>query len=723
AYRILTEELGFDPHDIIFDPNVFAVATGIAEHRTYGIDFIEAVRRIKQELPGSLTSGGISNVSFSFRGNNRVREAMHAVFLYHAIAAGLDMGIVNAGQLAVYEEIDPSLRELIEDVLFDRDEHATEKLVETAAAVGSEEQSASSDTSWQDEPVEKRLAHALVRGIDGHVERDAEEARQMLGSALAVIEGPLMNGMNEVGDLFGSGKMFLPQVVKSARVMKKAVAYLTPFVEQETKGAGETSHRGTIVLATVKGDVHDIGKSIVGVVLQCNNYRVLDLGVMVPADTILDTAEAEKADIVGLSGLITPSLAEMVHVAGEMERRGMSRPLLIGGATTSKVHTAVKVEPAYRGPVIHVRDASLAPNVCRKLMSAGLKQEYADEIRAEYERTRQEHKRKQTAVKLLSLKEAQQNRLRSDWGTYMPPKPQRMGMTVYESYPLHELLDYLDWTFFFKAWELDRAYPAILDDPRYATQARRLMNDAQALLDSIIADNALTVRAVIDLAPANARDVEDIEVYTDESRDQVRYVIHTLRQQHRKPQGSANRSLADYVAPRGVADYVGGFAITAGIGLDALVAEFEERNDSYSVILAKILADRLAEACAERLHELVRKDLWGYEPQESLDAKALFAVKYRGIRPAPGYPACPDHSEKEPLLASLGGPEQTGITLTENGAMSPPASVCGYYFAHPQAKYFGVTGIAADQLASYASRKGMSVEEARRWLGYLVAER
>lgn len=723
SIRALVDHAGYSPSDVIIDPNVFALATGIPEHRTFGKDFIEAVRAIKQQHPGVRTSGGISNVSFSFRGNNPLRESIHAVFLYHAIRAGLDMGIVNAGQLSVYEDIGPQLRERIEDVIFDRHPESTERLIDAASDVNPGHAREEKTALWRESPVEERLGYALVHGITDWVDADTAEAHARLGTALAVIEGPLMNGMNTVGELFGSGRMFLPQVVKSARVMKKAVAYLAPILERENAaGAAAPSTRATVVLATVKGDVHDIGKSIVGVVLQCNNYRVIDLGVMVPSHEILDAAVHERADLVGLSGLITPSLEEMSRVASEMKRRGMNVPLLIGGATTSRVHTAVKIAPSYDHPVVHVRDASLAPEVCRRLTSPATRDSYAATVADDYRAAREDFARRSTAAPVLTLAQARANRPAVDWRAYQPPVPHTTGITAFSDYPLNELTPYIDWTFFFRAWQLDRSYPAIMDDPSLGVQARKLYEDAQRMIERIVAGKLLTARAVIGLFPANSLGVEDIALYDSPSRERTVLTIRTLRQQHRKEPGSAHRSLADHVAPidSGLVDYAGAFAATAGIGAEQLAGRFAADGDDYSSILVKVLADRFAEALAERLHERVRREFWGYAPDERLNATALFGVKYRGIRPAPGYPACPDHSEKKPLFDALGVEAATGMSLTENGAMSPAASVCGYYFAHPESRYFGIVGIGEDQLTEYANRKGIGIEQARKWLGYLT---
>jgi 5-methyltetrahydrofolate--homocysteine methyltransferase len=719
AYRILTEEVAFPPEDIIFDPNVFAIATGIEEHDDYGVDFIEAVREISSTLPHAKTSGGISNVSFSFRGNNAVREAIHAVFLYHAIRAGLTMGIVNAGQLAVYDEIDEDLREAVEDVVLNRRPDSTERLLALAEKyrergnAGSDEK----DLEWRGWSVEKRLEHALVKGIAEFVEEDTEEARLQAGRPLDVIEGPLMEGMNVVGDLFSSGKMFLPQVVKSARVMKKAVAYLIPFIEENNGGEPRKSN-GTIVMATVKGDVHDIGKNIVGVVLQCNNFEVIDLGVMVPSAKILQTAREKGADAIGLSGLITPSLDEMVHNAKEMQREGFDIPLLIGGATTSRTHTAVKIAPGYEQPVIHVKDASRAVGVVQNLVSEGRKADYAEQIAADYERVRRKHEGRRSKTTLATLESARANRTKIDWEGYTPPKPNFLGVQTFDHYALQELRPYIDWTPFFHSWQLKGSYPKILDDLEKGPEARELFADAQGLLDRIIAEKWLTARAAFGLFPANALEYDSIEIYTDESREEVLATLDFLRQQKQKPPGRPNRSLADFVAPRntGLEDYIGLFAVTTGLGADEVALRFEEDNDDYNAIMVKALADRLAEAFAELMHWRVRTECWGYAADEDLDNEALIREEYRGIRPAPGYPACPEHTEKRTLWRLLDVENNAGIMLTESCAMSPGAAVSGYYFSHPDANYFGVAEIGRDQVEDYAERKGWTLREAEKWL-------
>jgi len=724
AYDILVNRVGFPPQDIIFDPNIFAVATGMEEHNGYGLAFIDAARWIRQNLPLAHVSGGVSNLSFSFRGNELVREAMHSVFLYHAIAAGMDLGIVNAGQIAVYDDLDPQLREACEDVVLNRRADAAERLLALAERQrGHGKERKEADLSWREWPVEKRLAHALVHGITDFIEADVEEARRKLPRPLAVIEGPLMDGMNIVGDLFGSGRMFLPQVVKSARVMKQAVAYLMPYMEQERDGRAHVSTNGKIVLATVKGDVHDIGKNIVGVVLQCNNYEVVDLGVMVPAEKILHAAIAEQADIVGLSGLITPSLDEMCHVAAEMERQGFEIPLLIGGATTSRVHTAVKIHPNYnRGQAIYVNDASRAVGVASALMARDARARYVTDIRSEYARLAAAHARGEDNKQRLSLAAARANALKLDWsGTYAPPLPQLLGTRSFVDVPAAELVDYIDWTPFFATWELTGKYPAILNDPKLGEAARGLYADAQAMLQRITTEGWFTTRAVIGLWPANS-DGDDILVFADEARKTPIATLHTLRQQLARREGRANVALADFVAPRasGLADYIGAFAVTAGIGEVTVVERFKHANDDYSAIIAKALADRLAEALAERMHQQVRREFWGYDASEALSNEELIAERYRGIRPAPGYPAQPDHTEKATVFALLGGENAIGVKLTESFAMWPGASVCGLYFSHPESYYFGVGKIARDQVEDYARRKGQKLAETERWLAPIL---
>lgn len=722
AYRILTQEIGFPPQDIIFDPNIFAIGTGIAEHNEYAINFIEATKQIKALCPGVKISGGVSNVSFSYRGNNAVREAMHASFLYHAIRAGMDMGIVNAGMIEVYEEVDPVLLKLVEDVIFNRDPDATEALTTYADEVKTKGKTIIREQAWREENVKERLKHALVKGITEYIEQDTEEARQMYERPLDVIEGPLMDGMNVVGELFGQGKMFLPQVVKSARVMKTAVAYLTPFIEAEKK-YGEQTFKGKILMATVKGDVHDIGKNIVGIVLACNNYEILDLGVMVPAEKILRIAVEEKVDIIGLSGLITPSLDEMVHVAAEMERQGFELPLLIGGATTSRLHTALKIEPKYnKGPVVHVLDASKCVGVASSLLSEDKvkRSVFVEETRVNYEQMRIAREGKQTK-RFLSLSAARANRFLPDWATYSPSIPRTKGVWTLKNYDLAELRKYIDWTPFFSSWQLSGRYPQILKDPIVGIEAKKLWNDAQKMLDQLIAEKWIKANAVVGLFPANS-DMDDIIIYTDESRKEVLMRVHHLRQQVMKASGQSNYCLSDFVAPveSGKADYIGGFAVTAGLEIENKVREFEKMHDDYSAILLKALADRFAEAFAERMHERMRKEWWGFVPEEKLGNDELIAEKYRGIRPAPGYPACPDHTEKTLLFDLLNATEDAGIILTESMAMYPAASVSGWYFSHPDSKYFPVSGIDRDQLEDYAARKGMTVREAERWLGPLL---
>ncbi len=723
AYRLLTEQAGFPPQDIIFDPNIFAVATGIAEHDNYAVDFIEAARRIKAGLPHALISGGVSNVSFSFRGNNPVREAIHSVFLYHAIRAGMSMGIVNAGQLAIYEEIPAELRERVEDVILNRRPDATERLLEIADQYKDDSPSPSGrgargeGVDWRSWPVAKRLEHALIKGIDEFIETDTEEARQQAERPLHVIEGPLMDGMNVVGDLFGAGKMFLPQVVKSARVMKKAVAYLIPYIEAE-QATGERRSNGRIVLATVKGDVHDIGKNIVGVVLQCNNFEVVDLGVMVPAQKILDTARERGADMIGLSGLITPSLDEMVNVAREMSRQGFTTPLLIGGATTSGMHTAVKIDPQYAGPVVYVKDASRAVGVAQNLIGLDSRDGFIARTKADHAQKREQHANRRNREPLLPLARVRANRSLIDWHGYRPIRPSFLGVRAFADYPLAELVERIDWTPFFHAWELRGRYPAIFDDSEQGEHARHLFADAQAMLDKIITDRWLVARAVIGFFPANRTGEDDIALYTDDSRDRVLLTLYHLRQQNPKPAGKPHYCLADWIAPResGVADYLGAFAVTAGIGIDERVREFERAHDDYSAIVLKALADRLAEAFAERLHERVRQEFWGYAADETLSNEDLIAENYQGIRPAPGYPACPDHTEKGLLWSLLDVNRTAGIHLTEHFAMTPTAAVSGWYFSHPEARYFGVGRLDRDQVADYARRKGWTVAEAEKWL-------
>ncbi len=722
AYELLTQRADFPTSDIVFDPNVLTVATGLDEHRNYAIDFLEAIRWIKANLPGTRVSGGISNVSFSFRGNNAVREAMHAAFLYHAIRAGLDMAIVNAGQLAVYEEIEPELRERVEDVLLNRREDATERLVDFAASVKAKGRTPVEEKAWRADPVTKRLEHALVHGITDYIDQDTEEARQHFARPLEVIEGPLMAGMSVVGDLFGAGKMFLPQVVKSARVMKKAVAYLMPFMEAEKSADAKPQAR--IVMATVKGDVHDIGKNIVGVVLQCNNYEVIDLGVMVPAAKILETARERQADIIGLSGLITPSLDEMVHVAQEMERQEFHLPLLIGGATTSRAHTAVKIAQHYHETVAHVLDASRAVGAVSALLNPDAKVKFDATTRADYERLRREHAGRTRDKKMLQLDQARANRLTIDWKSYEPPVPEFLGGRVLATAPtqpmeeisLSTLVDYIDWSPFFHTWELRGRYPAILDDAVVGEQARELLADAQELLTRIVEENLLTARGAYGFWPANSLG-DDVNIYRDESRAEVSARFHFLRQQMQKPPGQSNYCLADFVAPEGSErrDYLGGFAVTAGIGADELAQRFQAEHDDYSAIMAKALADRLAEAFAEYLHREARR-AWGFGADEGLTTDDLIRERYRGIRPAPGYPASPDHVEKRTLFDLLSVEERSGIHLTESFAMHPGASVSGLYFSHPESRYFAVGKIERDQAGDYAARKGESLGEIEKWL-------
>ncbi|AUZ55334.1 methionine synthase [Stenotrophomonas acidaminiphila] len=714
AYRILVEQVGFPPQDIIFDPNIFAVATGIEEHDNYAVDFIEATRIIKRTLPHCHVSGGVSNVSFSFRGNETVRQAIHAVFLYHAIRAGMDMGIVNAGALPIYDDLEPELRERVEDVILNRRRDGTERLLEIAERYkGRKGEKKAEDLGWRDRPVRERLAHALVHGLDSWVEADTEEARQQASRPLDVIEGPLMDGMNVVGDLFGAGKMFLPQVVKSARVMKKAVAYLLPFIEAEKLRTGDVGKsNGKIVMATVKGDVHDIGKNIVGVVLACNNFEVIDLGVMVPAQKILDTARAENADLIGLSGLITPSLEEMSHVAREMQRQGFSTPLLIGGATTSRAHTALKIDPHYAAPTVWVKDASRAVGVAQSLISPELRGAFVAANDADYADIRQRHRNRGDAKRLVSLEHARGQRFRCDWAQYVPPVPAQPGVHVFEDWPLQDLLPFIDWTPFFSAWELAGKFPAILDDEIVGTQASALYRDARAMLDTIIKEKWLTARAVFGLWPANSRG-DDVVVSLPDGET----TLHFLRQQVDKPAERPDFCLADFIAPQdsGRQDWIGAFAVTAGIGIEPHVARFEADHDDYNAILLKALADRLAEALAERLHHRVRTGYWGYAAGEALDNEALIAEQYVGIRPAPGYPACPEHSEKRTLFALLGA-EGIGMSLTESFAMLPTAAVSGYYFSHPQSQYFVVGRVSKEQVADYARRKGVDRAQAERWL-------
>ncbi|WP_250460928.1 methionine synthase [Microbulbifer litoralis] len=719
SYDVLVDKVGFAPNDIIFDPNIFAVATGIEEHNNYAVDFIQAAEWIRANLPGASISGGVSNVSFSFRGNNPVREAIHSVFLYHAIKAGLNMGIVNAGQLAVYDELPEELREKVEDVILNRNPDATEALLDIAEKYRGDGSASArkEDLSWRELPVKKRIEHALVKGINNYIEEDTEEARAQATRPLDVIEGPLMDGMNVVGDLFGEGKMFLPQVVKSARVMKQAVAYLQPYIEAEK--TEDSKPNGRILMATVKGDVHDIGKNIVGVVLACNNYEVIDLGVMVPAETILQTAKEKQCDIIGLSGLITPSLDEMVHVAAEMERQGFDIPLLIGGATTSKAHTAVKIDPQYhRNQTVYVADASRAVGVASNLISDELRPAYVKGIREEYDKVRARTANRKRNDKRLSYEDALAAAPQFDWQNYTPAVPNRFGVTAIDDFPLEQLVDTIDWTPFFISWDLAGKYPAILEDEIVGEAATDLFNNAQAMLREIIDNKLLRARAVFGLWPANSAG-DDIIVYKDESRGEELARLHQMRQQVQKRGGDGLcRSLADFVAPleSGVIDYVGGFAVTTGIGADELAAEYEAKHDDYNAIMVKALADRLAESLAECLHQQVRREYWGYAPDEQLSNEELIRERYRGIRPAPGYPACPDHTEKATLFQLLDAPDNAGVTLTEHFAMLPAAAVSGWYFAHPEAKYFNVGKIGRDQLQDLAERKGMTETELERWL-------
>jgi 5-methyltetrahydrofolate--homocysteine methyltransferase len=714
AYKLLTEQIGFPPQDIIFDPNIFAVATGIEEHNNYAVDFIEATREIKRLCPYAKISGGVSNVSFSFRGNDAVREAIHSVFLYHAIAAGMDMGIVNAGQLAVYDDIPDLLRERVEDVILNRRDDATERLLEIAAQFkGDGSVAEKQDDAWRSLPVNKRLEHALVKGITDFIEQDTEEARQQADKPLHVIEGPLMDGMNVVGDLFGEGKMFLPQVVKSARVMKKAVAYLQPFIEQEKEGG---QAQGKVLLATVKGDVHDIGKNIVGVVLQCNNFEVIDLGVMVPCAELLRVAKEQNVDVIGLSGLITPSLDEMVHVAKEMTRLGFSQPLLIGGATTSKAHTAVKIEPHYVNGVVYVPNASRSVSVVQALIGKDSKADYLARIKQEYVVAREQHSRSRPGEKLLSLPEAQANKFKLDL-TRVAPAPKKPGVHLWQDVDLNILRDYIDWTPFFLTWQLSGKYPAILNHAEVGIEARKLFKDANAMLDTMINQGHVKGKAVFGLFPANSLG-EDIIVYTDDTRTVEKARLYNLRQQLQLRNNAPNCSLADFIAPveSGVKDYIGAFAVSTGFGADEFAAKFAAEHDDYNSIMVKALADRLAEALAEYLHLTVRRQYWGYAADENLDNEQLIRELYQGIRPAPGYPACPEHTEKGSLWQLLDVETQTGIKLTESFAMWPGAAVSGWYFGHPDSKYFAVSKIGEDQLSEYAAKKGWSQAEAESWL-------
>ena len=735
AYNILTKEVGFHPSDIIFDPNIFAIATGIEEHNNYGVDFIEATRIIKQKMPLTKVSGGVSNISFSFRGNDVVREAMHSVFLYHAIRAGMDMGIVNAGALVVYDEIDPALRELCEDVVLNRNPEGTEKLITFAETVKAKGKEVKKDDAWRATPVHERLKHALVNGITDFIDADTEEARVQYPKPLDVIEGPLMDGMNVVGDLFGSGKMFLPQVVKSARVMKKSVAYLFPFIEAEKEErrlahleAGtvneETAGAAKILMATVKGDVHDIGKNIVGVVLGCNGYEVIDLGVMVPADKILDAAQREKVDIIGLSGLITPSLDEMVHVAKEMKRRGMKQPLMIGGATTSRMHTAVKIAPQYDEGIVHVLDASRSVTVAGNLLNKELKVQFLSTINEEYNKLREDFESKRTAKNYITLAQAQANGIKVDWENYTPPKPEKMGVTVFPEYDLSEIRNYIDWGPFFISWEMKGKFPEILQDPTIGAEATKLYNDANALLDKVVNEKWLTAKGVIGFWEADKVAPDTIIIKNEQGGEMT--TLEMLRQQIKKAANQPNFSLADFVKPNydthhveGVKDYMGAFAVSIH-GIEPHLQRFAEDHDDYNKIMLQALADRFAEAFAEVLHKRTRTEYWGYEQNEQIPIADLVKEKYRGIRPAPGYPACPDHTEKYKLFDLLNAYENAGITLTESLAMYPSASVCGWYFSHPESQYFGINKISEDQLHNYAHRKGMSVDEIGRWLSPIL---
>jgi 5-methyltetrahydrofolate--homocysteine methyltransferase len=717
AYKILTEEVGFPPQDIIFDPNIFAIATGLEEHNNYGVDYINATRWIKQNLPYAKVSGGVSNLSFSFRGNDRVREAMHSAFLYHAIEAGMDMGIVNAGQLEVYEEIPKDLLERVEDVILNRRKDATERLIEFAENIKQKDVAEIKKDEWRNAPVEERLKHSLVKGIVEFIEEDTEEARQKYPSALQVIEGPLMDGMNVVGDLFGSGKMFLPQVVKSARVMKKSVAYLIPFIEKEKSESGSMKSNGTVLLATVKGDVHDIGKNIVGVVLGCNNYDVIDLGVMVPSDKILSTAVEKNVDIIGLSGLITPSLDEMVHVAKEMERLKIDKPLLIGGATTSRIHTAVKIAPQFNGAAIHVLDASRSVSVVGNLLNDEAKNSFVKTIKDEYESLRESHKNRSSEKDFLSIEDARKNKLKLNWDEEKITVPNKIGITEFLNYPLEEIRKYIDWTPFFITWEMKGKYPAIFEDENYGSEAKKIFDDANKLLDKVIEENLLKANGVCGIFPANSVE-DDIEVYSDEERKGLKTIFHSIRQQTKKSKDIPNIALADFVAPidSHKKDYIGAFAVTAGIGIEKLIEQFEKEHDDYNSIMIKAVADRLAEAFAELLHEKVRREIWGYASDENLTNDELIKEKYSGIRPAPGYPSQPDHTEKIELFKLIDPEKKTGISLTENLAMYPAASVCGLYFANQNAKYFTTGKIGKDQVEDYHKRKGMSLKETERWL-------
>ncbi len=725
AYDILTKQVDFPAQDIIFDPNIFAVATGIKEHDNYAVDFINAVRWIRKNLPHCHVCGGVSNLSFSFRGNNLVREAMHSVFLYHAIKAGMDMGIVNAASLIVYENIDPILRELCEDVILNRRSDSTDRLLEAASRFkGGAKQQDKTNLEWRKLPVEKRLEYALINGISEFIEQDTEEARQNAKQALDVIEGPLMAGMNVVGDLFGEGKMFLPQVVKSARVMKQSVAYLMPFMDEEKKALGQECQKqaGTIIMATVKGDVHDIGKNIVGVVLQCNNYKVVDIGVMVPSEEILKAANDHNADIVGLSGLITPSLDEMVNVASEFERAGLDIPLLIGGATTSIIHSAVKIHPKYsKGQVVHVDDASRAVGVVSNLLSSETREDFIANIRENYRQIAQKHAQKHTKKQRLTIEKARENALKLDWENYIPPAPSFLGVKIFNEWDLSDLVKTIDWTPFFHAWEMKGRYPAILEDKKQGKAARALFDDAQKMVQKIIDEKWFKPKAIIGFWPANSVG-DDIYLYKDENREDILAVFHGLRQQIEKRKGKPNSSISDFLAPKqsGLKDYIGAFIVTAGAEEENIAREFEQKNDDFSAILVKALADRFAESFAERMHQLVRKKYWGYAKDETIPDEELLLEQYQGIRPAPGYPCQPDHTEKQTLFALLEGEKNINVKLTDNFAMWPGSSVSGLYFSHPKAHYFGVAKIERDQVEDYAKRKKMSVKEVERWLAPIL---
>jgi len=716
AYSILVDEVGFPPQDIIFDPNILAIATGIKEHNNYAVDYIKACRTIKETLLHALVSGGVSNLSFSFRGNNAIREAMHAVFLYHAIKAGMDMGIVNAGQLVVYDEIPNDLLKAVEDVVLNRKDNAVNSLTELAGDIKGISKKKAVDLAWRKLPLEKRLSYALINGITNYLKQDLEEACQKYKRVLEIIEKPLMSGMNKVGELFGAGKMFLPQVVKSARVMKKAVSILQPLIDAED-GKNAIKSNGKILLATVKGDVHDIGKNIVGVVLGCNNYEVIDLGVMTTAEKILETAIREKVDIIGLSGLITPSLEEMVHVAKEMERRHFDIPLLIGGATTSRIHTAVKIEPVYHGAIVHVMDASLSVGVVNSLLNPNKREQYIKSIKEKYDNIRQEHIDNNKKLKIITLPEARKRRLKIDWNSRRIVKPKVMGITVYDDYSLTEIIPYINWTYFFLAWDIRGHYPKILSDKTHGNRAKELFADANKLLKRIVNDRLLQAKAVLSLFPANSIG-DDIEIYTDENRTNTQIVLYNFRQQMEKPSAKHNLCLADYIAPKdtGIEDYIGAYAATTGFGADKLSDEFKDRKDDYNSIMVNTLADRLAEALAERIHQRVRTEFWQYAKDEKLNSDDLFHGKYKGIRPAPGYPACPDHTQKRDIFKLLKAEENIGVRLTESCMMIPAASVCGWYFSHPESRYFGIGKIDKDQVVDYANRKGVSEVEVERWL-------